>query len=39
MFGMDTKSLIIGAAVGYFLLPRVTGFVTGKLAGSKPAQA
>ncbi len=29
--------IAIGAAVGYFLLPRVVGFVGGKLASAKAA--
>lgn len=32
MFGFDLKSLAVGAAIGYFVLPRVVSLVTGKVA-------
>jgi hypothetical protein len=35
MFGLDTKSLLIGGAFGLFVLPRVVSFVTSKFGGSK----
>lgn len=35
--GLDTKSLIIGAAVGYLVLPRVVGLIAGAL--TKPKEA
>lgn len=31
MFGLDTKSVVIGLALGYFILPRVTGPVMAQL--------
>lgn len=33
MFGMDTKSLIIGIALGWLILPRVQMFVMSKVNG------
>lgn len=33
MFGLDTKALLIGIALGWLVLPRVQGFVMGKLGG------
>lgn len=35
MFGLDTKSVVIGAAVGMLVLPRIISLVTSKLGGSK----
>jgi hypothetical protein len=35
MFGLDTKSLVIGAALGMLVIPRVVSFATAKLGGSK----
>lgn len=35
MFGLDTKSVIIGAALGMLVIPRVVSLVTSKLGGSK----
>lgn len=35
MFGLDTKSVVIGAALGMFVLPRIVSFVTSKAGGSK----
>jgi hypothetical protein len=32
---IDIKSLLIGIALGYLVLPRVAGFVTGKVADLK----
>lgn len=32
MFGLDTKSLIIGLAIGYFLLPRLVAPILGKIS-------
>lgn len=37
MLGMDTKSLIVGLAVGYFVLPRIIGPIMGKVAEAKNA--
>lgn len=34
MFGLDTKSLIIGAALGAIVLPRVVSFVSAKFGGT-----
>lgn len=34
MFGLDTKSLLIGMAIGYLVLPRVRDAVTGAGAAS-----
>lgn len=31
MFGLDTKSVVIGAALGYFIIPRITGPLMAKL--------
>lgn len=39
MYGIDPKSLLIGAVIGYFVAPRVVGFVAGKIAAAKPAPA
>lgn len=33
MFGLDTKSVLIGAALGMFVLPRVVAFATSKFSG------
>lgn len=33
MFGLDTKSLVIGGALGMFVLPRIVAFVTSKMSG------
>jgi len=30
MFGLDTKSLVIGVALGAIVVPRVVGFVASK---------
>lgn len=30
---MDTKSLVVGLALGYFVLPRVVGFVASRKGG------
>lgn len=35
MFGLDYKSLAIGAVIGYFVLPRVVSKVAGTLASRK----
>lgn len=35
MFGLDTKSIIVGLALGYFVLPRIVGPVMGKVAELK----
>jgi hypothetical protein len=36
VFGLDTKSVVIGAAFGMLVLPRIIAMVTSKLgAGSK----
>jgi hypothetical protein len=35
MRSLDTKSLLIGAAVGFFLIPRLTSFVSSKTATTK----
>lgn len=37
MFGLETKSLIVGLAVGYFVLPRIVGPIMGKVAEAKNA--
>lgn len=37
MFGLDTKSLIVGAAVGMLVLPRIIAPLTSKLGGGKAA--
>lgn len=29
-FGLDTKSIVIGAVIGYLVLPRIVGPVVGK---------
>jgi len=34
MFGLDTKSLIIGAAIGALVLPRVISFASSKFGGN-----
>lgn len=34
MFGLSTKSLVIGLAVGYFILPRVTAPIIGTVTGA-----
>lgn len=40
MFGLDTKSLVIGLALGYFILPRITAPIMGKIAAARtPAVA
>lgn len=31
-FGLDFKSIVIGAVIGYFVLPRVTGVVMGAVS-------
>lgn len=31
MFGLDLKALLIGIALGYFIVPRITGPVMGKI--------
>lgn len=31
MFGLDTKSLVIGVAIGYFVVPRITGPIVAKI--------
>jgi hypothetical protein len=31
LFGLDTKSVVIGAALGMFVLPRIVAFATSKL--------
>lgn len=33
-FGLDLKSMIVGALIAYFLVPRVIGFVSGVRAGN-----
>jgi hypothetical protein len=33
MFGLDTKALIIGIALGWLVLPRVQSFVMSKVNG------
>jgi hypothetical protein len=33
MFGLDTKSVLIGAAVGYLVLPVTTVKIQGLMAG------
>lgn len=35
MFGIDTKGLIVGLLIGYFVAPRVVGPIVAKLAGLK----
>lgn len=35
MFGLDPKSIAVGVLVGYFVAPRIVGFVGGKLAQAK----
>jgi hypothetical protein len=34
LFGLDTKSLIIGAALGAIVLPRVLSFASSKFGGA-----
>ena len=33
MLGLNTKSLVIGLVVGYFVLPRITAPITGAVSG------
>jgi hypothetical protein len=33
LFGLDTKSVVIGAAFGMLVLPRIVSFATSKLSG------
>jgi hypothetical protein len=33
LFGLDTKSVVIGAAFGMLVLPRVFAFASSKLGG------
>lgn len=35
MFGLDTKSLVIGLALGALVLPRVVSFASSKFGGNK----
>lgn len=39
MFGMDVKSLIVGAALGYFVVPRIVGPIVAKVSSMKPEAA
>ena len=39
MFGLDTKSLIIGAAIGALVLPRVVSLVSSRFGGGGGAAA
>lgn len=38
-FGLQLKSLIIGAILAYFVLPRIIGFVSTIRSGSSTASA
>lgn len=38
-FGLDLKSLIIGAVLAYFVLPRLMGFVSNLRGGTTVAAA
>lgn len=33
MFGLNTKSLVIGLVVGYLVLPRITAPITAAVSG------
>jgi hypothetical protein len=33
VFGLDTKSLLIGGALGMFIVPRIVAFATSKMGG------
>jgi len=33
LFGLDTKSVVIGAAFGMLVLPRIFAFASSKLSG------
>jgi hypothetical protein len=35
MFGLNTKSLIVGLLIGYFVAPRLVGPIVAKLAALK----
>jgi hypothetical protein len=35
MFGLDTKSLVVGAGLGLVVLPRIVSFITSKMGGAK----
>lgn len=35
MFGLDWKSVAIGAAIGYFVVPRITGPIMAKVNEAK----
>lgn len=37
MFGLELKSLMVGLALGYFVMPRITGPLMGKLSEVKSA--
>lgn len=39
MFGLDTKSLILGLLFGFLVLPMLMGTLSGKLASRKTATA
>lgn len=34
MFGLDTKSLVIGMAVGALIVPRIVSFASSKFGGN-----
>lgn len=36
-FGLDLKSIIVGALLAYFVLPRIIGFVTTIRSGNTAA--